>query len=167
MVAVSANPHVFNSCDTSIAPFLPDALKIGQLMAECDPILANADGTIVTARNPAHFGETISIYATGLGQGITSALIGTPAPDEGVLVDSSFVRVGFDPGPLGIPLQTEPVYVGLTGVLIGIYQINVMLPSTGAANAARTCLGLAENVGINLFFTASNSVVSVPVCVKF
>jgi hypothetical protein len=70
MIAVATSAHVLNSCDTSVSPFLTDALKIGQLQAQCAPIIAHANGTIVTGGNPAHLGEIVSIYATGLGSAL-------------------------------------------------------------------------------------------------
>ena len=173
MVAVATSPHVLNSCDTSVSPFLSDDVKIGQLQAQCDPIVAHPNGTIVTGGNPAHLGEIVAIYATGLGAGISSALIGTPAPKGGVAVDRSTIGVGFDfnpaidPSPSDVPAQTQPVYVGLTGGLVGTYQINVRLPHSPPANA-RTCGGFADtNVGVNLGFAGIDSMTTVRLCVKF
>jgi uncharacterized protein (TIGR03437 family) len=157
MVAVGASPHVLNSCDSSVSPFLSDAVKIGQLMAGCYPIISHASGAIVTGQNPAHLGETVTIYATGLAWN-TGDLIGKPAPESGLPLDASTVRLGFDfnptiiPPPSEIPVGTNPVYVGLTGGLVGTFQINVALPAAAPSNA-RTCGGFADtNLGINLGF---------------
>ena len=173
MVAVGTSPHVLNSCDSSVSPFLSDAVKIGQLMAQCAPIIAHPNGTIVSGENPARLGETVSIYATGLGWGITSALVGTPAPKEGVPLDASSITVAFDfnptidPFPTGLPPEGKPAYAGLTGGLVGTYQINVRLPRARPATA-RTCGGFADtNLGINLGFAGTGDVTFVRLCVKF
>ena len=169
LVAVETSPHIWNSCDTAVSPFLTDAVKIGQLMGGCYPLIAHSDGTIVTGQNPAHLGETVSIYATGL-RPIASDLIGKPAAESGVPVDASTIGLGFDfnpaidPPPSQLPIGSHPVYVGLTAGLVGTYQINVVFPATTPSNG-RTCGGFADtNVGINLGF---NGVITVRLCVNF
>jgi uncharacterized protein (TIGR03437 family) len=169
MIAVGTSAHILNSCDTSVLPFLTDAVRIGQLMGGCYPLVAHSNGTLVTGQNPAHLGETLSIYATGL-RPITSDLIGKPTPESGVPVDASTIGLGFDfnpaidPPPSQMPIDAHPDYVGLTAGLVGTYQINVALPAT-APSSARTCGGFADtNVGINLSF---NGMTAIRLCVIF
>jgi len=172
MVAVGISPHVLNSCDSSVSPFLTDDVRISQLLASCYPIVAHASGAIVTGQNPAHLGETLSIYATGLGS--PRDLIGKPTPESGLPVDASAIRLGFDfnsvidPPPSQIPIiEATPVYAGLTGGLVGTFQINVVLPTTAPVNA-RTCGGFGgTNMGINLGFLGFNGVIAVRLCVNF
>lgn len=54
-----ANPHILNSCDTIF----------GTLGGICDSFVTHADGTLISSGcgNPARPGETIVIYAVGLG----------------------------------------------------------------------------------------------------
>jgi hypothetical protein len=51
-------PHLLNSCDSIFGP---------QLSSTCHPLVTHADGTLVSSSSPARVGETITLYAVGLG----------------------------------------------------------------------------------------------------
>jgi hypothetical protein len=115
----------------------------------CPAAVTHADGTLVTASSPAKPGETVVIYAFGLGQTTPAVKTGEPTPTPAPVLGPSmrfFIRtVGlvFDycvnAGPLRpyvnpttmrpIGLAT-PEFVGLTPGQVGLYQINVKLPDT-------------------------------------
>jgi hypothetical protein len=148
-----------NACDTSVSPFLSASVKLGQLLANCYPIVSHADGTMVTGQNPARAGETVTIYATGVGWAVGS--LGVPARSGGVPIDPSLVLIGFDfrPDIVGgihrVPaarpaIGRHPDYAGAVGDLVGIYQISVTLPAS-LPPETRACRGAADtNVGVNL-----------------
>jgi len=58
VLPVSANLHVLNGCDA----FPPERLNT------CGGVVTHGDGTPVTSDSPAKAGETVVIYAFGLGQ---------------------------------------------------------------------------------------------------
>src|SRR5262249_23480575 len=75
--------HVLTSCDpfmTTAHPYTP-ASSTG---LPCPSIVAHADGTLVSAKNPAKGGEELVAYAVGLGQTnpplATGKLVTAPAP---------------------------------------------------------------------------------------
>jgi uncharacterized protein (TIGR03437 family) len=76
---------------------------------------------LVTASNPVHRGDTISIYLTGLGRTSPAVEAGVPAPDPPVsVVVAPVVTLA------GVDLPVE--FAGLSPGSIGVYQINVRVP---------------------------------------
>lgn len=88
-------------------------------------IATSADGKLLTADTPAHAGDTIVVYLTGLGvtspNPVTGQILNVPAPAlaaaslkialAGKAVDPSLVK-----------------YAGLTPGSAGLYQINLVVP---------------------------------------
>jgi uncharacterized protein (TIGR03437 family) len=84
--------------------------------------VANQNGTLNSQSNPAHAGQTVTFYVTGFGA------TNPPVPD-GSLYKS----------PLPVPLYAvtaiggKVAYAGpAPGLVAGIWQVNVALPSAGA-----------------------------------
>ena len=109
--------------------------------------MTHADGTPVSAESPAKAGETVIIYAFGLGHVTPAVKTGeaTPIPAPVLYFDSPFFgrtvdlqydfRVNASPSrPYLNPIATGPVrvrnprFAGLTPGEVGLYQINVTLP---------------------------------------
>jgi hypothetical protein len=132
---VTDNLHVLTTCDA-----FPPEQVIGN---SCNAVVTHADGTLVTAASPAKAGEEIVIYAFGLGQTSpavkTGAVTPTPAP---VLAGNRLVYVQFDfrpnaaPSPpyfnplILAPFVPGALFAGLTPGQVGLYQINVRIPSS-------------------------------------
>ncbi len=113
--------------------------------AECPRLAFHADGTPVSAAAPARRGETIVLYAHGLGPTQTRAVTGHGTPATGIPLHDGVVRqlhAGFTMlrnAPPALPRYldaTAPagenalVYAGLTPRQVGLYQINVRVPGT-------------------------------------
>lgn len=90
-----------------------------------------ADGTVITNQNPAHPGDVIILYATGLGatrprmpagQIPTGAAWLDKLADFQVLVDG----VALD--------RSQLLYAGVAPGFAGLYQINLRLPATVSPN---------------------------------
>jgi uncharacterized protein (TIGR03437 family) len=85
--------------------------------------ILHTNGTPVSALAPVTAGETLVVYATGLGQvdGRTSA--GQPAPSSPLLNCTSKpdVQIG--------DISVVPFFAGLTPGLAGVYQVNLIVPA--------------------------------------
>jgi uncharacterized protein (TIGR03437 family) len=85
---------------------------------------------IVSDSRPAHPGDTVAAYLTGLGAPYPSNPAGAPGPAEGdSLLQPIYVDVnGEDVG--------TPSYAGLAPTLAGLYQINFKIPDDSTAGNA-------------------------------
>jgi uncharacterized protein (TIGR03437 family) len=95
------------------------------------------DFSEVTTAHPAQVGETVAIFVTGLGDVNPAIADGAPGPAVEPLsrtTNAFNVYVG--------PQQTATTFVGLAPQLIGLYQINLTVPSgVTAGNAILTIAG--------------------------
>lgn len=91
--------------------------------------ILHANGTPVSASSPVTAGETLVVYATGLGQvdGRTSA--GQPAPSSPLL--NCMARPDVQIGDISV----IPFFAGLTPGLAGVYQVNLVVPADLPARA--------------------------------
>lgn len=136
IVPVIDNIHVLNMCDTFLlGPVDPRNF--------CNAVVTHGDGTLVTAANPAKTGEEIVVYAIGLGRTTPLVKSGEPTPPHAhaaVLDRSVFVQFDFRPNATptrpypdtataGIFGFAIPEFVGLTPNQVGLYQVNIQLPS--------------------------------------
>jgi uncharacterized protein (TIGR03437 family) len=107
--------------------------------------IENVAGAVVNANSPAHPGDYILIFATGLGAV-------TPSPPTGVAaIASPLSRLYVYPTATigGVP---APVYfAGLAPGFVGLYQVNVQVPPGVAP-------GDAVPVVLSVGTTASNTV---------
>ena len=109
----------------------------------------HSDGSLIDADNPAVTGETVTLYATGLGPTIPALATGTPGPAN---------------PPAATALQPTVVYASQTAIVlssvmapgqIGIYQVTIRLtnePVTGI-----------RAIGINIGGASSGFGVSIPI----
>jgi len=109
---------------TDAAPALFD-LGTGYVIA------THADGSLITADSPAHAGDIVVVYATGLGQTEPNPNPGEIPKTAAEIVAAASLAVYLD----GTPLQLwEIKYAGVTPFSVGLYQINIQLPSTVGTN---------------------------------
>lgn len=145
IVAVS-RPQILNACQTIF----------GGIGGTCEAFVTHADGTRMTGQQPAHPGETIVIYATGLGPTDAQAirfLYGLTIRYQLELPPASP-----PPPPLWTPHQgwVFPSYVGLVPGFVGLYQINATLPEELPPRVAG-CGGFAAGTNTRIAIGAGDS----------
>ena len=85
--------------------------------------IRHADFTIVSAASPAHVGETVQIYLTGLGAVTPAVAAGAAAPVLPLSITANHVAVYIDKQPATV------AFAGLAPTLAGLYQLNVTIPA--------------------------------------
>jgi len=130
---VPSKVHILNTCDTSVRPFLEPPAPL------CFPLITHADGQLVTGVSPAQAGESLTLYAVGMGSlaGAPPAGEATPAPPPLLAFPEDYgITVGFDlrPGAPPTPPETpgvtaaRPFFAGLAPGQVGVYQLNFTVP---------------------------------------
>jgi uncharacterized protein (TIGR03437 family) len=122
-VTVTYQGGASNSLTVPVAPSAPSLFTVNQTGAGQAAAINAVDGTVNTPANPVKLGGFISLYATGEGQttpaGVDGRLAGS-TPAQPVLP----VRVTVG----GIP-ATVQYKGGAPGLVAGIMQVNVQIPS--------------------------------------
>src|SRR5262249_21918107 len=102
---------------------------------------------IVSASNPAKRGDTISLFLTGLGAvtpKISDGAIGPSGPlSQANVFTSKHMFVEFDDLSGNTPPEGTITYAGLAPGLAGLYQLNVVIPTTTATG--NVYIALATN----------------------
>jgi uncharacterized protein (TIGR03437 family) len=108
-------------------------------------VIRNDDGLLVTPSHPIHrnANEALIIYLTGLGATSPSVPSGMPGPSNPLAVALSVPKVTL--GGVTLPL----IYYGLAPGEVGVYQINVSVPS-----------GVPEGLSVPLVISQGTSVSS-------
>ena len=88
-----------------------------------DPAVLHLDGKLVSASNPAQAGETLTLYATGLGPTTPPVSFGQPFPQGAVSVVNALVEV------LVNGKSSDVLYAGGYPGAIDSYQVNFRLPA--------------------------------------
>jgi uncharacterized protein (TIGR03437 family) len=90
-------------------------------------IAQDAKFNLITANHPAHAGDTIILYLTGMGATTPAVASGAPAPS------SPLAQVAIQPQVTVDGAQAQVEFAGLTPGAVGLYQVDVRIPA-----AART-----------------------------
>jgi uncharacterized protein (TIGR03437 family) len=165
---VSDNIHVLSSCDgTGIAGLFGSASQ-----PPCRPAVTHGDGQLVTSSNPARPGEVAVMYAYGLGATNPAALTGQLLPNQPLQPAKQTFALSFDfranssasaPIPVSSVLTT-PVFSGL-GSLIGIYQVNFVVPIVPAGTALAACDGYFITSNLTVTVVGAASFGGAPICI--
>jgi uncharacterized protein (TIGR03437 family) len=100
------------------------------------PIIVHiSDYSLVTPQNPAHAGEYLAIYCTGLGVAGTSVRSGEAAPSVPTPVQP-LVEVDVD------SRVTQVVYAGLAPGFAGLYQVNFQIPTDETSGTKPTSVSI-------------------------
>jgi uncharacterized protein (TIGR03437 family) len=102
----------------------------------------HANGSIVTAASPAAHGETVVLYATGLGTVSNGPQPGQPASSTTLAPANLTPQVTIG----GFSAQVS--FAGLTPGYIGLYQINVVVPNAAPSGAVDVTVQ-ANNINSN------------------
>lgn len=148
------NAHIITSCDL-IWDTNPGSA--------CAKLAYHADGRLVDEKTPARRGETIVIYAHGLGVTLPRAATGLPSPAGANVIEATSrqIKVGFE-SPRGYS-ETAPLFVGLTETQVGLYQINVTIPPS--LELSVRCGGETRS-NVLAKITTSRGVENLPLCVE-
>ncbi len=141
VVPLADNIHVLTICD------LPQNQGLSSLLpSPCPAIVTHANGTMVSQLSPALGGETVVIYAYGLGPTRPTVESGNATPaglspffGSGFGIQFDFRQnagaaipswtVGMVNGVKVANRAPAPPFAGLTPGQVGLYQINVTIPN--------------------------------------
>lgn len=100
-----------------------------------------------TPSNPVKVGDTIVIYTIGLGPTSPSVASGTASPSSPLAKVPGTTQVCFGVvTPFSPPPCATPSFVGLTPGFVGLYQINVTIPSGVKSGNAMMSVILENNI---------------------
>ncbi|MCU1328623.1 MAG: hypothetical protein JWN34_3993 [Bryobacterales bacterium] len=106
-----------------IAPFAPGIFTVDQSGTGQGTVLVSATAQLASAATPATRGNYVSIYCTGLGAVSNRPASGAPAASVPLSFSSSQPTV-----TIGGSAATVS-YSGLAPTLVGLYQINALVPT--------------------------------------
>ena len=163
-----ANPHILNTCDL---------LYANPATNQCQPVVNHADGQLVTADNPGKPGETLVLWAVGLGlpkDGIPAGATGPIAMTD--IMFSATLLQQFRPDDDGtdtgtgmgqIPSTYTYAFAGLSDPSVGIYQVNftVPLPSAELLACEPSTSGATGNLSLYVSRNPSPQWISSPVLI--
>ena len=127
IVQVERNGQPGNRVTVQVADRAPRMLPIGNYA-----IVSNPDGTYAAparfggAFRAARIGETVVIWAVGLGPVTPPVTSGKAAPGDPLSVVPG-LEVVFNSG-FGAGVRAKPFFAGLSPTWVGLYQINVTIP---------------------------------------
>jgi uncharacterized protein (TIGR03437 family) len=89
----------------------------------------NANNGVITTASPAHGGDVVIVYATGMGAVLPATLSGEIAQYASPIANLATLKVTVN----GVALAPSAIlYAGLTPSSAGLYQINLLLPANSA-----------------------------------
>lgn len=127
-VVIAVNGVTTNPAPVTVAAATPGILAV-----------VHADGSAVTTQAPPIAGETLSIYATGLG-----AVTGTPDMGEAAPTAQLATTIATPQ----VTLASQPASVTFSGLVpnyTGLYQLNVVVPATWTADSTQLSLVITED----------------------
>ena len=139
-----------NKVSVDVAGRAPRLLQIG---IGTYGAIVNQDGSIPMPLNsfpgvsthPAHVGDTLTIYAIGLGATSPQPASGEAAPASeplARLTSTPSVKFG---GNIAAPMAA-PLFAGLTPTYAGLYQLNVTIPSNAPKGTVDLILVFGDSV---------------------
>lgn len=151
VVAVERDGQTGNRVTITVAERAPRLLRIG--IGEFGAIVNANDGSLPFPSSyqvpgwtvkPARRGDTLTIYAIGLGQTSPTAATGAPAPSSPLAQLTATPTVIFGGGPAG--LRAPPAFAGLTPTSAGLYQVNVRIPAESPRGVIAIQLGFPDSL---------------------
>ena len=146
----SSRPLLLSTTPVSLGMFSRSQTGTGEAA------ILDAGFRLVTSNNPASPGDTVSIYATGLGQ--VSPPIASGSPAETDVLHTTVVQ----PTVLVDGLSARVTFSGLTPSFVGLYQINFEVPQNVARGTAVSVSLMAKGQTGNPVTMATSSVDGIP-----
>lgn len=112
----------------TVAPVAPGIFTVDGSGKGQGTIFIGNGRTMADSGHPAHAGDVVVIYCTGLGEVTPAVPSGTPAPSAPPAKTVNAVNVNI--GGLAAPVQ----FAGLTPGLVGVYQVNAVVPAIPAGD---------------------------------
>jgi uncharacterized protein (TIGR03437 family) len=110
-----------------IQPAAPAVFRSGSAGPATDipTIVRSTNNALVTNSNPVHPNDRITIYLTGMGLTLPEVAAGAPAPSEPL--SSALLSPTVTLGGTGLFID----FAGLAPGMVGVYQINALVPFKG------------------------------------
>ena len=117
---------VSDNYNTVILPGAPSVFLSGTAGPDTNipTIIRASNGLLTTPSNPVHRDDALVIYLTGLGQTLPAVATGLPGPSNPLAQALTMPQVTL--GGTNLPV----LYAGLAPGEVGVYQINVKVPSS-------------------------------------
>jgi uncharacterized protein (TIGR03437 family) len=153
--------HIVTTCDTTALPFRSGG-------EPCGKIVTHADGSLVSFSNPARPGETLLMYAFGLGRTDPPVKTSEATPTPGApVMDVNRFSVSFDYSRNAPPVRPvrsslpasrwfdvsfvqRPLYAGLVAGFAGLYQINFRLSDAKPSATCSPSAGISSNLTVTV-----------------
>jgi uncharacterized protein (TIGR03437 family) len=120
--------HVLGTGDTLKNPAAANVARPIPSLSTSAPIVTHADGTLVDMGNQADVGETLTLWATGLGEMGPLPQTGQATPSP---APTGLVTIQFDYRPdaaPSLPTAGDPQLAAMTPGFVGLYQVNFVVP---------------------------------------
>ena len=118
LITATVNGAPSNSIQANVGPYSPGVF-----------VIVHADGSPVSSDNPAVAGEVLVAYATGLGPVTVNVPTGQAAPASPLAITTELPTITIDSVP------AEVVFSGMAPGFVGLYQVNVRVPTSGAGGS--------------------------------
>ncbi len=129
VLPLSDQVHILTGCESFMSNF-PGPILTGTGLA-CPQLVARADGSLVSATNPAKPGEELAAYAVGLGQTNPASMTGKIVAKSAPTVTAFTLDFNYHPNALPsrpLPTGPQPIFAGSTPNYVGLYQVNFVVP---------------------------------------
>jgi uncharacterized protein (TIGR03437 family) len=117
---------VSDNFNLTILPAAPSVFRSGVAGPDTNvpTVIRDRNNALVTPSNPVHRGDTLVIYATGLGRTSPSVEAGVPAPGDPL--SATLIPPDVTLGGHALPVT----FAGLAPGQVGVYQINAVVPGS-------------------------------------
>jgi uncharacterized protein (TIGR03437 family) len=155
--------HVLNACDIAANP------TGGPPASGCLPLVARADGSLVSSSNPATPGEVLTISVVGMGITDTPVPTGAAAPQQPPSLDNVMIsvdsRVNASPSMPLAGSSTPAASAQFQAGAVGVYTVTTTAPSL--PSGAPACgAPVRSNATVNITRNASFDGVGICVAVS-
>jgi len=142
--------HVITTCDS---PTPPGVSRPAEVSGPCRPLVTHADGLLVTPANPAVAGETVSMYAFGLGRTEGELRSGNTVQSPVALSElASHFQFGTNLEPVRPPEDAAELVVtaSLVADQVGLYRVLVTIPAIPEDTQACTASSIVSNLTLSI-----------------